>query len=74
MSYKRVYGIVMFSCFALVDLIFSVALSYSLGIKGFLLPTLLVLTAYLVVDGSFELLLYVLDWRDKQQVRSRRRF
>jgi hypothetical protein len=49
-SYGRAYRIFGFGSLALVDLIFSIALSYSMGLVGFILPTLMIAVADLLVE------------------------
>ena len=77
-SYQRAYRIAGFGSIGLILMIFSVALSRSLGLTGFLLPWLLVGIAYLVVDVLLELLIDALElraglntWRYERTVKRR---
>lgn len=72
MSYGRVYRLVGFVSLGLVDLVFSVALSVSMGIVGFIIPSLLIAVAYLVVECVLDLVIVWVDSRNRT-VRHRRR-
>ena len=65
MSYGRIYRIFGFASFVLVDLIFSVALSFSYGLTGFILPTMLIIVAYLAVECVLDLVITWLDYRNR---------
>jgi hypothetical protein len=62
-SYRRLYRAFNYGMIGLVDLIFSVALSRSLGITGLLLPTLCIIVAYLIVTFALDLLIAALEYR-----------
>jgi hypothetical protein len=70
-SYGRAYRIFGFGSLALVDLIFSIALSYSMGLVGFILPTLMIAVAYLLVECVLDLVIVWLDYRNRVVRRKR---
>lgn len=72
MSYERTYRMFGFGSIALVDLIFSIALSYSMGLAGLVLPTLLIVAAYLLIEVVLDLIIEWIDSRNRITRRSRR--
>lgn len=63
--YGRIYRIFGFGAFALIDLIFSVALSQTYGLPGFILPSMLIAVAYLAVECVLDLVITWLDYRNR---------
>ena len=72
MSYERVYRIFGFGAFALIDLVFSVALSQTYGLPGFILPTMLIAVAYVFVECVLDLVITWLDHRNRVTRRNSR--
>ena len=72
MNDQRVYRIFGLSTFALIDLIFSVALSQTYGLAGFILPTMLVAVAYVAVECVLDLVITWLDHRNRAARRNSR--
>jgi hypothetical protein len=64
-TYGRIYRIFGFATFALIDLIFSVALSQTYGLLGFILPSMMVVVAYLAVECVLDLVITWLDYRNR---------
>ena len=72
MSYERVYRMFGFAAFALIDLIFSVALSQTYGLPGFILPSMLIIVAYLAIECVLDLVITWLDYRSRTARRNSR--
>jgi hypothetical protein len=69
-GYQRAYRMVGYCCIGFVILVFSVALSRSLGVVGLILPSLLIGAAYVVVSFLLDVLIYVLELRNgKRDIR-----
>lgn len=64
-TYGRIYRIFGFATFGLIDLIFSVALSQTYGLLGFILPSMMVVVAYLAVECVLDLVITWLDYRNR---------
>ena len=72
MSYGRIYRIFGFASFGLIDLVFSVALSQTYGLAGFILPTMLIVGAYVAVECVLDLVITWLDYRHRATRRNSR--
>jgi hypothetical protein len=65
MSYQRAYRITGFALIGFVDLVFSIALSRSMGLTGLILPSMMLFVAYLAVECVLDLLIMFLDYRNR---------
>lgn len=72
MTYERAYRITGFALIGFVDLVFSIALSRSLGLAGLVLPSMLLFVAYVGVECVLDLVIMALDYRNRTS-RTRRR-